>query len=253
MKTNIVMKTAIFCLTRGYPHQNMYARLISRNISIRQLIGTLHDIVLFHEGNISHEHQKFIEALTPELNFKWVEVNFSFPTDVPLPYETIRTFRDGSCYPGYHVMCEFNTCDVWDYLKDYDIVLRIDEDCILESEKWGNVFECVSPEVPYRTPMFDVETHELTNQTLPVWLGEDAKFYDRTMPYTNVFVTRMDIWKREDVRAWIEHVHESRGCIKYRWGDAPLHGVILKKFGICHGTMNGYNYYHGSHDLHVAN
>jgi hypothetical protein len=27
----------------------------------------------------------------------------------------------------------------------------------------------------------------------------------------------------------------------------------LKKFGIGHGTMDGYNYYHGSHDRHVAN
>jgi hypothetical protein len=150
-------------------------------------------------------------------------------------------------------MFEFHTCDVWDHLKEYDVVLRIDEDCILESEKWADVFTCVSPDVPYRTPMFDVETHELTNATLPVWLGEDAPFYNQTMPYTNVFVTRMDVWNREDVRAWIERVRESRGCIKYRWGDHVLHSIILKKFGIGHGTMDGYNYYHGSHDRHVAN
>jgi hypothetical protein len=148
-------------------------------------------------------------------------------------------------------MCEFHTCDVLDHLKDYDVVLRVDEDCILESEKWADVFTCVSPEVPYKTPMFDVESHELTNATLPMWLGEDSGFYDQTMPYTNVFVSRMDVWNREDVRAWIERVRESRGCIKYRWGDAPLHGVILKKFKIGHGTMDGYNYYHGSHDRHV--
>ena len=101
--------------------------------------------------------------------------------------------------------------------------------------------------------MFDVETHELTNATLPEWLGEDSGFYDQTMPYTNVFVTRMDVWNREDVRAWLERVRESRGCIKYRWGDHVLHSIILKKFGIGHGTMDGYNYYHGSHDRHVAN
>jgi hypothetical protein len=231
----------------------MYSRLVARNNSIEKFIGGSPEIVMFHEGNVAPEHQRLIEAETPSLKFKWIQIPFDFPRDVPLPPETISTFHDGRCYPGYHVMCEFHTCDVWDHLKEYDVVLRIDEDCILESEKWADVFKCVSPDVPYRTPMFDVETHELTNATLPVWLGEDAPFYDQTMPYTNVFVTRMDVWNREDVRGWIERVRESRGCIKYRWGDHVLHSIILKKFGIGHGTMDGYNYYHGSHDRHVAN
>ena len=246
------MKTAVFCLTRGYQNPAMYSRLITRNMSIQKLIGTFPDLVLFHEGNISPVHRQFIESKTPAMKFKWIQVPFSFPTDVPLPPETISTFYDGSCYPGYHVMCEFHTCDVWDYLKDYDVVLRVDEDCILQSEKWSGVFDCVSIETPYRTPMFDIEIHDLTNKTLPEWLGEDAHLYDRTMPYTNVFVSRMDIWNRSDLRQWIETVRQSRGCIKYRWGDAPLHGVILKKFGIGHGVMNGYDYYHGSHNRHVT-
>ena len=253
MKTNIVMKTAVFCLTRGYHDQNMYARLIARNNSIRQFVGTISDIILFHEGNISHEHQQYIESQTPDLQFKWVHVPFNFPHDVKLPLETIQTFMNGNCYPAYHVMCEFHTCDVWDYLKDYDVVLRVDEDCILQSEKWSGVFDCVSEETPYRTPMFDIETHTLTNQTLPEWLGEDAKFYDKSMPYTNVFVTRMDVWRHPDVKSWLSQVRESRGCIKYRWGDHVLHSVVLKKFGIGHDVMNGYDYYHGSHDRHIRN
>ena len=253
MKHRIHMKTAIFCLTRGYHNPAMYSRLIARNKSIEHFIGTSPELVLFHEGNISRGHQQFIESQTHGMTFKWHQIPFQFPRDVPLPHETINTFNNGSCYPGYHVMCEFHTCDVWDHLKDYDVVLRVDEDCILESEKWAEVFTSVSPEIPYRTPVFDVETHELTNKTLPEWLGEDAEFYDQTMPYTNVFVTRMDVWNREDIRSFINRIRESRGCIKYRWGDHVLHSVILKKFGVGHGTMDGYNYYHGSHDRHVTN
>lgn len=230
----------------------MYSRLIARNMSIQKCIGTKNHLLIFHEGNILEEHQKYIEQKTPGLTFSWIVVPFQFPRDVSLPEETLRTFYDGRCYPGYHVMCEFHTCHVWDYLKDYDVVLRIDEDCILSSDIWQNVFTSVTPDVPYRTPMFDVETHDLTNETLPIWLGEDANLYDKTMPYTNVFVTQMEPWNRPDVRSWIENVRQSRGCIKYRWGDHVLHGVILKKFGIGHGTMPGYTYYHGSHDRHVT-
>ena len=247
----LAMKTAIFCLTRGYQNPAMYSRLVTRNMSIRKLIGTGSDMILFHEGNISRGHQQLVESKTPELKIKWVEVPFRFPTDVPLPHETLVTFYDGSCYPGYHLMCEFHTCDVWDHLKDYDVVLRVDEDCILQGD-WSNVFNEVSEEIPYRTPMFDVEIHALTNKTLPEWLGKDAVFYDESMPYTNVFVSRMDILRRPDIRAWTESVRASRGCIKYRWGDAPIHGIILKKFGIGHGIMEGYDYYHGSHNRHVS-
>lgn len=143
-------------------------------------------------------------------------------------------------------MCNFHTCDVWNYLKDYDVVLRVDEDCILSGD-WSDVFD---GELDYRTPMFDIETHELTNKTLPEWLGEDAKYYDRTMPYTNIFVSRTKPWFREDVQAWIDKVRKSQGCFKYRWGDHVLHGVILKKFGISNGTVP-LSYYHGSHNRHI--
>jgi len=88
------MKTAVFCLTRGYQNPAMYSRLITRNMSIQKLIGTFPDLVLFHEGNISPGHRQFIETKTPAMKFKWIQVPFSFPTDVPLPTETINTFYD---------------------------------------------------------------------------------------------------------------------------------------------------------------
>jgi len=244
------MKTAVFCLTRGYQNPALYSRLISRNESIARFLKNA-EVILFHEGNVSPEHQKFISSRTPELNIKWIQVPWVFPGDIPIPEESVRTFYDGSCYPGYHLMCEFHSCDVWDHLKEYDIVLRVDEDCILTSPKWSNVFESMDS-YDYLTPMYDVETHDLTNKTLPEWLGPDAHYYDRSMPYTNVFISKTAPWFRDDVQEWLKKLKESHGCIKYRWGDHVLHSVVLKKFGISHGTLDGYSYYHGSHNRYVS-
>lgn len=246
------MKTAVFCLTRGYNNPVMYTRLLSRNESIaRFLKDESPDIVMFHEGNVTTEHQKMIESRTPELNFRWIQIPWIFPENVPLPSATINTFYNGSCYPGYHLMCEFHTCDVWDYLKDYDIVLRVDEDCVLTSSNWRTVFQSLD-EFDYRTPMFDIETHDLTNSTLPRWLGPDSHYYDRSMPYTNVFVTKMAPWLREDVQDWLKKVRESKGCLLYRWGDHVMQGIALKKFGISNSTLEDFSYYHGSHNRHVS-
>lgn len=243
------MKTAVFCLTRGYNNPALYSRLISRNESIYHFLKhESPDMVMFHEGNVSIEHQKMIESSTP-LTFKWIQIPWEFPR-IPLPVETVSTFYDGRCYPGYHLMCQFHTCDVWDYLKDYDIVLRVDEDCILKSPKWEHVFKSME-NTEYRTPMFDIETHELTNATLPLWLEDDSHYYDRTMPYTNIFISKIAPWLREDVQDWLKKVRTSNGCIMYRWGDHVMQGIALKKFNISSSTLDGFSYYHGSHDRHV--
>jgi hypothetical protein len=225
----------------------MYQKLIYRNKSIAGLFGSNVDCIIFHEGNVPDDHQSYIQYYTPELKIKWIQVPLYFP-QIQVPEETMRTFYDGSCYPGYHAMCNFHMCDVWNYLKGYEVIFRVDEDCVLHGTNWSGIFETVSPEVPYKTVMFDVETHELTNKTLPGWLGPDAKYYDESMPYTNVFVSRTDVWFRPEVQEWIEKLKQSHGCFAYRWGDAPLHGVALKKFGIASELLKGFEYYHGSHD-----
>ena len=241
------MSNAIFCLTRGYPgRQMMYGRLIERNTAIKNCIGTQWPLVIFHEGNISENDQQFIQKFTTDLKIRWVAVSLQFLNGPDVPEETIRTFYDGSCYPGYHCMCEFHMCDVWDHLKEFDKVLRIDEDCIINGA-WIDIFDSVTDETPYSTPTFDVETHELTNKTIGEWCPE----YDKSMPYTNVFIAKMSMWLREDIRNFTNEIKKNRGCIKFRWGDAPIHGLILKKFSVPYAIMKKYAYFHGSHNRMV--
>ena len=132
-------KKVICCLTRGYPHPQMYERLINRNRLIYEKIikhTTDIDVVLFHEGNIPEPAQEFIKHHSFDMDIKFVKVPFTFPQEIDIPAESMKTFQDGTCYPGYHLMCQFNFCGIWSVVNDYDTVIRIDEDCMLISDNW---------------------------------------------------------------------------------------------------------------------
>ena len=53
---------AIVALTRGYSDTSKYRELITRNVSIWNTINQdlKYPLILFHEGNITEEHQKYI-------------------------------------------------------------------------------------------------------------------------------------------------------------------------------------------------
>lgn len=204
------MKTAIFCLTRGYPYIQYYTKLLERNKQIAKNFSKEEvDMILFHEGNIPFEHQQFIQ-LHCDLPLKFVTIPFSFPKSIEVPYETYKTFTDGSCYPGYHLMCEFNTCFVWDHLKGYDIGFRIDEDCILISENWNErLQEFIQSNDVFITPGYHKgqrDYHVMTNETLPNFLvsvfGTDT-MYNNT-PCSNLYITKLAFWDKPEVRDFLK-------------------------------------------------
>ena len=74
-------------------------------------------IILFHEGNISDKDQNYIINNTNGQIY-FVDVHEVF-----------------NIYPGidgYKIMCKFQMYYLWDYVSDYDYVIRIDEDIFIE-------------------------------------------------------------------------------------------------------------------------
>lgn len=62
------MSRCIAVLTRGYIDSKKYKTLIDRNICIdNHLIDKEVPVLIFHEGNIKHCDQTFIENQTPLL------------------------------------------------------------------------------------------------------------------------------------------------------------------------------------------
>ena len=127
------MDSAIVVLTRGYSKKEEYSKLIKRNKKLERYYNKNISYIIFHEGNISENHQEYIQLHTI-IPLIFVNVSKSFRTDKIDFYPPTM-----ECSLGYRNMCNFWFCDFWMYLTDYNKILRIDEDCFYESN-YNNIF-----------------------------------------------------------------------------------------------------------------
>jgi hypothetical protein len=253
---------AIVCLTRGYNDLAGYDELIARNWSIYNHINRhLNDpypLIIFHEGNIPRTHQQHILAheLNPEVRFIDISSAFSLPAFIDA-----ATFAEHWTI-GYRLMCRFHTLHIWLYCWEYGYILRLDEDCILDTVTFDPIAWLRARGLDFGTATFVAETHSLTNQTLPMFvkkyqdlLGDatgSASPYNQHFPYTNFYVSRTGFWRQPDVQRFLSAVLREPDSLRFRWGDLPLLGVALNMYNGRIAGVRGVAYRHGSHNMRVV-
>ena len=224
------MKAAIVALTRGYPkNRSLYDNLLKRNEYIYQNINSLRssplDLILFHEGNISIDDQNYINSHSSQnIKFKDVSKYFVIP-DLKLEGEKKFSL-------GYRLMCRFNMYHIWEEVKEYSHILRVDEDIeILKFDPY--VFELMNKKnITYMTGRFTKDIHRLTNSTLPEFIIKNTdmnvhKIYNHKNPYTNVFATSVNFWRSKEVNQLLKKISLSDQQLINRWGDHTVHGLML--------------------------
>lgn len=243
-------KFAVFALTRGYRgrHKWRYLQVIFRNHFLFRAtlrLGVKCDFILFHEGNVSKFDQTLIQRLSP-MTLHFINVSGVFKPS------TIHQWTGSSEFElGYSLMCKFNTSDVWRFLKDYDVVCRVDEDCMVKS--LPNFAEVKI----FTTGGLSNESHARTLSTLTkalerMGLGE---FFDQKFPYTNVYLTRVNFWLRPEVQDFLLKISNDPLSLEMRWGDLPVLGVALKAFGAWvaeEHVSHEIEYFHLSHKVSVS-
>ena len=241
-------KTAVFALTRGYSgiRKLLYVRLLLRNQALRRCLGTVGvDYILFHEGNISLREQKVLAHLSG-LDLRFVDVAGIFRIQEHQLWTGDSDFR-----LGYSLMCRFNYEYVWNYLDEYDVVYRVDEDVVVIS------LPCADFGSDMLVGGLSEEWHARTNSTLPnklASMGAD-RFYDNRFPYTNLYITNMQFWRRPDVKEFVQIIGEDPVSIENRWGDSPILGVALQSLGSWNPEASvdpRISYFHGSHRASVS-
>lgn len=228
---------AIVALTRGYSDLNKYRELITRNVSIWNTINQdlKYPLVLFHEGNITEEQQKYIteKSMGQTLIFK-----------------DISSVWTG----GYEGMCKFMIYDIWEQCAEYDYVMRIDEDCVIQKIIYDPFAQIENSRLPYMTSVFWAESHSETNANLPQLIqeltGADPKeFYNDKFPYTNVSVVDIKFIRG---LSELKVIAESPLQRKFRFGDLPVIGSLLNIYAKGRvGTLSGLAYYHASHNASI--
>lgn len=263
MQESDALKTmAVAVLTRGYQNLQQYGTLIKRNVSIANNLGSLHgiDILIFHEGNILEPHQKYISQFTPQLNFKFIcikEHAFKAEKKSISFFEPTKTFG-----LNYRHMCSFWFIDFWNYVKDYEMILRIDEDCIIEFNIPEIFYNLQNKAAIYGawTADQDFVTQGLNNFTQQfikenIQTNVPAIPHNPSGPYTNVIGLNLGRLRINTLaQKYIEHVKTSDYIYVFRWGDLPLWGELLFYFCDPNNYMkfDKIKYFHGSHNSYVS-
>lgn len=256
------MKKAVVVLTRGYNDINLYNDLINRNKSIElNLIDNTIDIIIFHEGNITLEHQLYIIDKTPKLKIIFIDVkikNKAFLEDKKCLkiYSPTKNFK-----LGYRHMCSFWFVDFWDYVEEYNMILRIDEDCVIQFNI-TDAFNLLNDKLVCFGDWVgddDFVTKHLNNFTIHFLNYNNIINYSKkppSGPYTNVIGFNVKKLKENvTLQKYVEQVKYSNYIYIYRWGDLPLWGEVLYYLYDKNDYIksNLIKYYHKSHNKYVNN
>jgi len=250
------MTSAIVVLTRGYPTNEGYIKLIQRNLAIQKhLRNTDMDIVFFHEGNITTEQQKYIRSFTPALRMIFTDVKkdgLAF-SDVKQSLPISPTVR---CPFGYRHMCAFWFTDFWLFCNEYDRILRIDEDCIIDFDIVRIVGYLETNSAVFGKWEGDVDfvTRGLNDFTMS-FLRTRGSYSPRlpSGPYTNVIALNLQRLRANTTcMEFIRAIKASENIYIWRWGDLPLWGEMIHYLFPSQALLTKQiKYFHESHDAQV--
>jgi len=267
-------KNAIVVLSRGYNDIHRYNTLIKRNINIYDNIISKvddeFDIIIYHEGNITKEHQNHISSVTPKLNLKFLNVKTSGNNQAFNDAKNLVNMDlcpptpQSKAFPlGYKHMCHFWSIDFINYLKDYEYIIRIDEDCFVSNFDVSILKEMKEKEIHFISPYFQEQDEEFVivgmeklweefiseNNITPV-----KSFKDITCPYTNFMIVNIKFLKENEIISKIlNKIDMSHGIYSNRWGDLPIWGMILSTLVDEKNYLETkkISYFHGSHNKTV--
>ena len=236
-------KNCIVVLTRGYEDISKYKLLVHRNKCIAQnfylniVDKENYDIIIFHEGNITQQHKIYIQKQTPRLPLKFITVSFmhNVPCNNNLCPPTVLSEYFTN---GYKNMCYFWSVNFFKYLIDYDYVIRIDEDCFLQSIPLDIIDKYKQNNIFFSSPYFQGDddadvvvgmnaffTNILINNNLTKKIDQVKN------PYTNFMIVNIPFFVNNNL---IRDIHnkltQSRCIFSNRWGDLPIWGYILSWF-----------------------
>jgi len=261
------IRSVIACLTRGYTDLNDYDKLIERNKSIEKIIydSRVFDVIIFHEGNISDEHKTYIQSFTPSMYIKFINIENEFDKSlVKISSKWTEWHEHCAIFnTGYRHMIRFWTGPFLKYLKDYEYIIRVDEDCILKEFPREIVDNMRKNKKVFITAMIEWEAHDAPGCILGFQhfcdeygkkRGITPPLNTRQYPYNSVSISETKFFINSEIyQDFFNNIEESGGIYVNRWGDHAILGTFFANFVSrdVYDEDNRIKYYHGSHERHV--
>lgn len=251
-----------------------------------------YDHLIFHESSLPEKHKPLLQQWSPQIPLRFINVQAVFDAGKLLQSNWKRdaengrySFRDPalnrgvSCWDehnidnktnttleldffGYKSMCQFWFADFLDYVTDYDAVLRIDDDIVIEPTALrdpdpgpGTMINAPrkmgadKPGVVVGVAGYFKQLSANMSRTKPIerhaiWTGREVGW---PSPYS-CLVWFNTTWARE--WKWAADAVKETQCIYHnRWGDHILWGAVLKLAGVHFRWVKEMRlpYCHGSH------
>lgn len=253
-----IKKNAIVVLTRGYDSKDKYDLLIARNQSIEtvfyQHVNPSHyTVLILHEGNITETQQAYIQSKTKmPLIFKTIPFQ---QTVVNRPQCPNTPLSESFSY-GYKNMCHFWSISFLEELKEYEYVIRVDEDCTLFEMDPDLIEEYT------RDHIYFSSAHYQQGDVAEVVVGM-KEFFDKDldripppvrMPYTNVMIVNVPYFRsNKKIQDLLSRIDESQCIFSNRWGDLPIWGYLLSYWVDPEHVKEDktITYHHGSHHTRI--
>jgi hypothetical protein len=220
--------------------------------------------VLIMHSDYSHQDdlRRLVDATKRQMLFLNIDTIFTL---FPLGFDscgTRSTWRVRGKW-NYQLMIRFWFKILFELpqLQKYEYIMRLDDDSKITG-KWINVFdEMRSKNAVYFANNLDMDeerqlpgTMKLKRVTLEYQKQTNIMIKQPEMlrnafgdnfirSYFNNFeVLKLEFFRRQNVRHWIETVDQTFGIFKYRWGDAILRYITIALFAEQHKVLHRSQY-----------
>lgn len=271
------LRKATGVLTRSYNNEADYRKLITRTNAILATSWAQNfDHIIFHDGGVTDAHKSFIRRNIhnpKHAPFRFADVSDLFkkhnaqyikaPTPLSSLHHCDPTELSKSFPVGYHIMCSFWFAEVAEVrmTREYDILLRVDEDIIVSPTSTLDVphdtFVLASTRCYGKMDEKDITRgmESFFSNLASSERGCKANFSwpsrNWNSPMTSLALYNLQ-WMRtsQKFRQVVEKVQESQCILSNRWGDLPLWGATLTLLGSPFSFIN-ISYFHGSWNKEV--
>lgn len=234
-------KVAILSMLKKRPFSS-WENIYKRNDLILRNIG-LHDMLIFNEGEYKEVDFSELSKTYPKIKFINIEKDWRKKSLLNLFNQKM----------GYKNMCSFFATKIWKYLKDYDYVIRLDDDSFLHTSIIDIVDDLDKNKFDFFYIRRKLDDHRPTEKTFPLFLSKyfpnHSFIKDIAMKnfYNNFQIVKVDFFLNPKVQLFLSDIEKTNNIFKLRWGDSNIWSSTAHAFGAEVCQIKNIDYEHKSH------